>query len=629
MRAHNHLLGVLSLGLLAGLAFAFGPAGYYAITHDYLDHKFYRTILYLVGGGIGRFLPPALVIVAAIAAVTFGWARLRDRGSSMLPKLLGIAAGVAFFLGFGFRHNHSHFFEYWLVKKRIVLGVKTPEALFHWDVWRPNIMITAAALLCGFIVWWLARRAIPERGGVGRAFWRRMGHPVAAALQIAIVAAVLLGAQIVRDSGSDRPNIVMVSLDTLRADHLGCYGYFRDTSPEIDRLAAEGIRFEWAFCQAPSTERSHMSMFTSLYPTVHGVSLRHRLQDGRVTLAEYLRESGYRTAACTDAGYMRRGFGFAQGFERYEDFKMVGLARSVPRVLGWMDEWAADEPFFIFLHTYEIHSPYAPPKPWRDMFVDPEYDGGFHPGSAELTAVRRRVQADPEAGHGLSPEDVEFIKARYDGGIRFTDHWMGEFIKGLEERGLLDKTWLVVTSDHGEEFTEHGTVLHGELYHTNTHVPLIVRAPGGSPGGITIPEIVELLDLMPMFLEIADIEPVDVLEGVSLLPLINGDSGGRWNVAFSEHPGKPGWRRGITSPTLHLITSFLPGDLEVYDYRADRLEQNPIGGSYRFEEVGNLISLMDEWTKKQVAAAEAYGGPERLEVDADTESQLRSLGYIK
>jgi hypothetical protein len=263
------------------------------------------------------------------------------------------------------------------------------------------------------------------------------------------------------------------------------------------------------------------------------------------------------------------------------------------------------------------------------MFTAPDYDGGFNPSAEELTRIRERVKSDPAQGHGLSPDDVEFIAARYDGGVRWADHWMGELVRGLEERGLLDSTWLVITSDHGEEFTEHGTVLHGELYHTNTHVPLIVRPPAVPETGIKIEQIVELTDLMPTFLELAEIEPVGRLEGASLLPLIEGRAEAWKNIAFSEHPGKKGWRRGITSSTLHVITSFEPGDVEAYDYRFDRLEQMPIAGGPRAEEIHNLLMKLDEWTRRQIEIGAEHGGAERLEVDSETESQLRSLGYIK
>ncbi|MCK4680717.1 sulfatase [bacterium] len=393
-------------------------------------------------------------------------------------RLLGAGAGLVLFLKLAYVFNRFRFSVLWRFKRVDFQGIMIPKALVVPEVWRVNSLILLGAVCTGWVVWWAFRRLFAGRPGRAARLWGwlggRMGVSVALSLTIGSIAPVAL----VRQSMSDLPNVIVVSIDTLRADRLGSYGYERSTSPKMDLLASEGVLFEWAVSSAPNTVPSHMSIFTSLYPTVHGFTGNgDRLPGWQLTFTEYLRERGYRTFATTDGAFMRGWFGFDQGFERYNDVKK-GIASSVKLAFNWVDSGVADSPLFLFIHCYDVHSPYDPPPPYRDLFTDPSYDGGFYPGSAELEKIRHAVNRNPEAGHGLSPADVEFMSARYDGGIAYTDHWIGELVDGLASRGLLENTWLFVTSDHGEEFTEHGAVLHEKLYLTVTHVPLIVRQPG-------------------------------------------------------------------------------------------------------------------------------------------------------
>jgi arylsulfatase len=627
MRANNHILAVIgSICLLTFLAAGIATV-LTTVANSYLGYGFYRSILYILADSEGRFRLSASVIVACVAIGSALWIKRGATVGRAVPLLSGAAAGLAFFAGVAYTHNLNDFFKLWHTH-RDLMGAKVPEALFRWPVWRANALIALLALAAGLAIWALFRFAVRGGRSPGRRYWHTIGHPAAAAAALALLALPIAASIVVRGKGASRPNFILVSLDTLRADHLGAYGYARNTSPEIDRLAAGSFTFDWAFCQGPRTDFSHTSMFTSLYPTVHGVDLTHSLAGARLTLAEYLREAGYRTAACTDGGYMRRVFGFSQGFERYDDFKMKGMPRAVPRVLGWLDKGLARGPFFLFLHTFDIHSPYEPPKRFQGLFTDPDANS-VNTDTQTLSGIRSRVVDDPRAGHGLSDEEIEFMKGRYDEGIRWIDGWVGRLIDGLRERGLLENTWVVILSDHGEEFTEHGTVLHGELYHTNIRVPLIIRPPGWPNRGRRVPQIVELIDVMPTFLDLAGVKPIDRIEGTSLVPLLKGNTEGWKNVAFSEHPGKAGWQRSITTPDLHVITSSIPGDLQVYDYRSDPLEQVNLDDPARTEEVRDLLLALDEWTREQMGLVETWGGAKSLKIDSETEDQLRSLGYIK
>jgi len=625
-RKYRHITSPVGMGLLAGWIAAAVPTTLSTFDNAYISHGFYRTIICIMADEIARFVLPALGIVVSLTIITALWGKTGGLKGGRFAGAMGLLAGLSFFLIRGYIQNRHKLNVVWS-DRRELFGVGIPEPLFQWQVWRVNILITLSAVAIGLAVWLILRKALRGPESFGYRFRRALGHPVSIAAVLLLILAPLLTAGALRGEEGGRPNIILISLDALRVDHLGCYGYHRDTSPEMDRLAAEGIRFDWAICQAPTTLPSHMSTLTSLYPTVHGVRMNRRLSGRRLTLAEYLREHGYRTAGNTSGGYMDAVYGFEQGFDVYDDFYKP-CNRAVPRILNWLDTGLADGPFFVFFHTYDIHSPYDAPEPWKNMFADPYYSGGFEPTSRALERINKRVESDPTRGHGLSPEDVKFVVDRYDAGIRWTDHWIGKLVGGLEERNLLDSTWIVITADHGEEFTEHGAFLHGKLYLTCAHVPLIMRPPGEGLRGQAVSEIVELIDLMPTFLDLAGVTPADTLQGRSLLPLIRGQEAGWEDIAFSEHHAKGG-RRAVTTPTLRIIMSLEYGEVEVYDHRSDPMEQNQLYESSRYEEVRNLMLILQDWSRAQILLAESQKGSEEAEIDLKTIEELRALGYIE
>lgn len=637
-RRIRRLLAPVTAGLLSAWLFALLVTVTAVAANHYLLYGFTRSIVFLFGNMLGRSLAFSLAIVLTLTAVTWLRSYIRGRlgdglaagddGVRFIARLLAPGVGLAFFLRLSYIHNRFRFSHYWF-RTVEVGGIRLPEALCRWDVWKTNLLIALSASAIALVAWLILRGTLLRRPELAARCWHRLGSAGAVCAAILVVTVPLLAGTLLRQRTSGLPNIILVSIDTLRADRLGAYGYHRDTSPEMDSLASTSVLFEWALSQAPNTSPSHMSMFTSLYPTVHGFTAAgNRLAGWRLTLAEYLRERGYRTLATTDGAYMRGWYGFDQGFEQYSDFKK-GIAKAVRLAFRWLDGGVAEDRFFLFIHCYDVHSPYTPPPPYRDLYTDPNYDGGFHPGSRQLEAIRRAVRRrDPERGHGLSPADIEFISARYDGGIRYTDHWIGSLVDGLASRGLDGNTWLFITSDHGEEFTEHGSVLHEKLYHTVTHVPLIVRPPGGSRPGRRIPEIVELTDLMPTMLEIAGIEPVRALEGRSLMDLMAGKADGWKDVAYSEHPWF-GERRAITTPTLHVLTSHERRELEAYAYREDPLELSRLPDSVASEETREAMRSLLVWDEDQAAIAQVQaGGARPVSIDEATRAELRALGYL-
>jgi arylsulfatase len=338
-----------------------------------------------------------------------------------------------------------------------------------------------------------------------------------------------------------RGRFILISLDTLRADHLGAYGYARPTSPFLDSLAARGTLFENAVVQLPGTLPSHMSIFTGLYPAEHGVYPETALSPLVRTLPEVLRAEGFRTAGHTEGGYVAGRYGFARGFEEWTDDspmvehegRLVKSREAVKRTFGrgmdFLRRVRDEESFFLFLHTYSIHDPYDPPEKYRSLYWSgPPPPGAFEPRGQDLAAFNRGERA-------LVPRAVEYYQALYDAQINYTDDVLREFFAGLAELGLADSVTVVLTSDHGEEFLEHGRLVHEQVYHESLHVPLVVVRPGGRSGQ-RVGTLVQSVDLAPTLLELAGVPPAGrpAMSGRSFVPLLEGGGRSPGRDAYAE-----------------------------------------------------------------------------------------------
>lgn len=364
---------------------------------------------------------------------------------------------------------------------------------------------------------------------------RRSVRPAAAA---AVLAAAACGCSWREPA---RPSVVLLVVDALRPDHLGCYGYGRPTSPEMDRLAARSVRFAEAVSVSSWTKPAVPSLLTSLYPSQHGVwegSGRNPegglesdvLGEEAVTLAEVLAGAGYRAAAFVRNAQLRAAFGFAQGFEAYRELESSG-AELVERALEWLDEVRRESPsapVFVYLHLLDTHWPYEPPPEAAAAL-------GAAPGErpddfALREAVNRGIVA-------LGTEQLWEIVLRYDAEIRGVDRAVGRLAAGLEERGLFEGSVLVLTSDHGEAFLEHGRLGHGgDLYEESLRVPLLLKLPGSRGAGRVVQARVTTLDVMPTILELAGLRPEARAScaGRSLLRFLGEGSGGPAGPTFAE-----------------------------------------------------------------------------------------------
>ena len=302
------------------------------------------------------------------------------------------------------------------------------------------------------------------------------------------------------------PPVIVLMLDTLRADHLGFYGYERDTSPNLDAFAHENVAFKYAFTAAPWTPASVATMLTGLYPSAHGFMPPNSHVDARLylarlspelaTLPEILRDGGYATAAVSSNPWIKPEFGFAQGFLSFRYLRETRASDVVTAGLGAIDQLSRNpQPFFLYLHFLDPHNPYNPPAPYDRMFP------------AELR------RAEPRYG----AEALEAVR-RYDGEIRYLDHELGRFFASLRERGLYDRAIIVVIADHGEQFWEHGRPYHGNALHNEEmHVPFFVRDARRGRRGEAIEEVVSTVDLFPTLLGLLGMTPpASQRNGVSL-----------------------------------------------------------------------------------------------------------------
>jgi arylsulfatase A-like enzyme len=440
-------------------------------------------------------------------------------------------------------------------------------------------------------------------------------------------------------------NLILISIDTLRADHLGCYGYGRPTSPFLDSLVGRDgtLFFEQCISQASTTAPSHMTLFTSLHPTVHGIPNippdkgvgRMTLPSHSKTLATLLSEAGYRTAGIADGGYLGPVFGFKRGFETYA-CAYEGVAAKVDQAEEWLEKAAkAKIPFFLFLHTYEVHAPYLPPPPFDEQFTG-SYDGWIETACQELESSKEKtldlfaeIFARREE---FTPEDVAYLIGLYDGEIAYTDRELERFWQFIEKKGILENTVVVILSDHGEEFGEHGEFSHKNLYDCVVHVPLILYMPPSLRSGIQrnrISDQVSLIDVMPTLLEMLGLERPRHLQGRSLVSLWEGPAASSAQPAFSTyiHFGEDPICHGIRLEGIKLLNYLSGQHFEVFDLSSDRGEQHNVVEGKKGESAELLRLLTDQHSENIKLRPQFKATPAKGRIDPAVLEELRKLGY--
>lgn len=463
---------------------------------------------------------------------------------------------------------------------------------------------------------WTGRLLIPLAFAIGAVIIVNMAH-MAAALA----------------NQEPRPNVVLISIDTLRADRLGCYGNEQEITPYLDLLAKNGVLFEEAISNSSWTLPGHGAMLTGVQPTAMGLfKVTDRLDSHALTLAEVMRENGFDTGAIVSYILLDQVYGFHQGFEHFDYKDQQPAAKIVDKAIEYVGE-RIDKKFFLFLHLYDPHWPYEPSE---------EVSKQFWPGHINA-AVRRLVAETDYARFALQvifgpPELNQFSLAMYNGEISEVDRELGRFFRFLYDKQIIDRTLLVVTSDHGEEFLDHGYFGHGlTLYDEALKVPLIMRFPLMLPENTRVKGQVQLLDVFSTILELVGLDSSQYpLGGRDLLGMIHaGVADPVPMIAETSMSGDP--RFSLRDGKHKIVTPYkidLGGSLqidkpdELFDLVADPLELQNLAA----DQPQLMETMQREMARQMEHIRETWGMGEGLSrsqaLSAEEREHLRSLGYL-
>jgi len=436
-------------------------------------------------------------------------------------------------------------------------------------------------------------------------------------------------------------NVLIVVTDAARADHAGCYGYPRETTPNMDRIATDSLVFEQHFSQFPHTRASTSSLFTGQYPDTHGVYALGGELPGGATLAESLRAAGFETGFFSGWIVASPSMGFGEDFdfasaptrERKKGAPREGARRDPQGVLDELSRWLDERDsrrLFAYVHFLQPHGPYDPPEEMARLFIGSKPPYLWH-GRLPYREIKHTIKRDVSITEGAN---------LYDGNCRYADWAVGELERLLRERNLLEKTLLIITSDHGEAFGEHGYEGHLEgVYDEHVHIPLVVRFPGKAPPVGRVRALTETVDILPTVLDLFALAAPETAQGVSLVPLITGESPAAHDFIFARAKGRP--ESYLVRDLRWAMIFFQGGKLRaLYD-----LEDDPW-------QTRNLIDDRPEVAERMAAALRLFAQTQRYppldfvdpnwrptrqqvapdfpkpEMSDDTRRELEALGYV-
>jgi arylsulfatase A-like enzyme len=469
-----------------------------------------------------------------------------------------------------------------------------------------------------------------------------------------------------------KPNILLIVLDTARADHFSCYGYKRETTPNLDKFASGGVLFKNAISASSWTLPSHASIFTGKYPSEHGANYKSPyLDQSNVTLAEIVNEHGWYTLGFTGNSWISKKVGMTQGFSFFdEDVDRIGFLSNatqlrhlkltkkmiregyddmipykryifpngyrkadefLPAIIKKLKYRSTDRPFFLFINFNDPHTPYEPPKNFR-MFVEKGRRFGFRVEFSNLAGKRDRKSGK----FHLSKDFYRHLNDLYDGEVRFVDHYLGKLFAGLKELELWENTVIIVTADHGESIGEHGLWDHGHsLYIEQVSVPLIISYPAKFNGGIAVEALVETVDIFPTVLDLVGLNTETYISGRSLRGYLQAESKEekKEGKAISEIFEDPFYARNIVAFKQDLksirdgnetFISSSQGAKEYYDRFPDPLEEDNL-----FFEARNKAERLEIILKEYEERVKdiQFGNPP--DFDLDFKEKLKALGYVE
>jgi arylsulfatase A-like enzyme len=640
------LSAAVSAGLLTGLFWGLGDgivAGLHAGTRGGLVWAGCLAAAVVVHGALAA----AFLLMAAPLA------HLRLRGRTQPERwrwMFGLALGLALFLDI-----------YWWSRPHVFYGVPASD---------PRRLAAAAGMLVvGMIAGGLAARALAPLAR-SRALWGLVALVWLGGLGYLVASRPAASARgAITAENRAMPNVLLFVVDALRADVLGCYGNQRVRTPVIDGLAARGVVFERAIVQAPYTWTSFGSILTGKYPRRHGLL---KMAPGvrmpqNITLASHLVDQAGYTGATLMTGTLTNDSGLLAGFDAYYEalvgHALVDTARPwsvfkselvVSRVWTKLEQrrhespvatqavrWLganADRRFVAMVHYYSTHTPYDPPARYRELYLDPGYDG---PIDAFYSGYREAIE---RGEYAPTPADVAQIQNLYYAGVTWADDMIGQVLAELERRDVLDDTLVIVTADHGEELNDHGLWEHNFMYQTNLRVPLVISWPRGLPQGARVAALVESIDILPTVCDLAGLElPYDPelpdeagrVDGSSLVPLATGAVALGREFAYSEN-GRylaiqdRDWKLSVAEAALapEPWAAMLAGDgerAELYHLAVDPLELENVLAEHPAQ-AERLVAELRRWSASMPRGREVFVPSSR---DKEFEQHLKQLGYTE
>ena len=445
--------------------------------------------------------------------------------------------------------------------------------------------------------------------------------------------------RIIQEIAKGSYNFLLIGIDTLRKDHLGCYGYPRNTSPNIDQLASESYVFENIFDPSGWTAPSFTSLLTGQYVCSHRMDGESLLDPQVIPLQEMLLKEGYRTRAIIQKSYVSSimNHGLRRGFEAVD----IHTERYTPEKYLLAADWIRihrKEPFFLFLHTFDVHGPYTPPSPYHMRFV---FDDYYVKGKPEVDLMQENfllpriipAKRSPNRSeiqyHLRGVRDPEFLRARYDGCIAYVDHELKRIFDCLSRYDLWEKTVVIITSDHGENLGEHDWYGHTIFYRQTTNVPLIIRIPGTHTPG-SIEALAQLEDIAPTLYDLSGSTAAHTFQGHSLYDLLTGQTETVREAVYA----------------MSIFWSFIIADIGNTRYKlvldegfSEKRFERPLlfNLSKNFDETtdhhDSLVSIRDLLQREFLAWKKRYeskaGGVIRQELDAEFIEDLKAFGYLR
>jgi len=441
-------------------------------------------------------------------------------------------------------------------------------------------------------------------------------RPISFLLILSLIAAIFIsGKFIYTKTHRPKKNVILIIVDALRPDHLGCYGYERKTSPNIDNLAKEGVLFTQTIAQGNCTPLSVPSILTSTYPHTHWVKdFGYQLNPSILTLAQVLKDYGYSTGFISEPDILHTIRGLERGFDIFNETGEV-----TKTAIDWLKD-VRDRPFLLYLHYGSPHCPYRPPPPYNRMFLADKFkrqDKDTLEAKYQWAYDPIYLQIPKQIAEGnLAKEDVDYYISQYDGEIRFDDQQIGILLKRLKRLNLDKKTIIILTADHGEDLADHdinNAFKHSSAYDVVLKVPLIIKCTDIIPENKIITQQVQSIDIMPTIIDMLKIKKPETTEGVSLLPLI---------LKGKEYPIPYAFSRSCVIRTEEWKLICNRRNRQLYNLKKDPQELNNLIEQEK-EKFIFLKEKLDNWRKQAVAIPK-----KPAQLTEEEKERLRSLGYL-